>query len=204
MGNYMHNVFISYHHQYDQAHKNELIQLGKDFSVFIDKSVDTGDISEGLNDQAIREKIRDEYLRDSTVTIVLVGSETKRRKHIDWEIYSSMFDGVKNKKSGILVINLPFPQCTHYTAAHGKEEKRIIYPEQSSWTTIDSRAEYENRYPHLPDRIIDNLLAPKADISVVPWERLTAGRLKFLIDATFESRGNCEYDLNRPMKRRNS
>ena len=43
MGNHMHNVFISYHHQYDQAHKNELIQLGKGFSFFIDKSVDTGD-----------------------------------------------------------------------------------------------------------------------------------------------------------------
>ena len=204
MGNHMHNVFISYHHQYDQAHKNELIQLGKGFSLFIDKSVDTGDISEGLSDQAIREKIRDEYLRDSTVTIVLVGLETKRRKHIDWEIYSSMFDGVKNKKSGILVINFPFPQCTYYTAAHGKEEKRIIYPDQNSWTTIDSRAEYENRYPHLPDRIIDNLLAPKANISVVPWERLTADRLEFLIDATFNSRGNCEYDLSRPMRRRNS
>lgn len=204
MGNHMHNVFISYHHRYDQAYKNKLIQFGKDFSVFIDKSVDTGGISEDLSDQAIRKKIRDEYLRDSTVTIVLVGSETKRRKHIDWEIYSSMFDGVKNKKSGILVINLPVPQCTSYTAAHGEEEKRLIYPDQSSWTTIKSRAKYEARYPHLPDRIIDNLLAPKAKISIMPWERITADRLEFLIDATFNSRGSCKYDLRRPMRRRNS
>ena len=189
MGNYMHNVFISYHHQYDQTYKNELIQFGKDFSAFIDKSVDTEDISEDLSDQTIREKIRDKYLRDSTLTIVLVGLETKRRKHIDWEIYSSMFDGVKNRKSEILIINLPSTQCTYFTAAHGNEEKSIIYPDQSSWTTIDSRAEYEQRYPYMPDRIIDNLLAPKAKISVVPWERLTADRLEFLIDATFDSRG---------------
>ena len=56
----MHNVFISYHHENDQFYKNELIKLGKNFSVFIDKSVETGDISEELSDQAIREKIRDE------------------------------------------------------------------------------------------------------------------------------------------------
>ena len=200
----MHNVFISHHHKKDQFYKDELIKFGKNFGVFIDKSVDTGSISEDLSDQAIREKIRDDYLRDSTVTILLAGLETKRRKHIDWEIYSSMFDGVRNKKSGILVINLPSTQCTHFTAAHGENEKRTIYPEQRSWMNIDSRAEYESRYLHLPDRIIDNLLATKAYISVVPWEKLTVERLEFLIDATFDDRGGCEYALRRPMRAKNS
>ena len=200
----MHNVFISYHHSNDQAYKNALIEFGRNFGVFIDKSVDTGDISENLSDEAIREKIRDDYLRDSTVTILLVGSETKRRKHIDWEIYSSMFDGVRNKKSGILVINLPSTQCTFFTVAHGVEEQRLIYPEQNSWMKINSRTEYENRYPYLPDRIIDNLLAPEVYISVVPWERLTVDRFKFLINATFNRRGDCKYNLSRRMGRSNS
>ena len=200
----MHKVFVSYHHQNDQAYKDALIRSGKDFGVFIDKSVDTGEISESLSDQVIREKIRDEYLRDSSVTILLVGLETKRRKHIDWEIYSSMFDGVRNKKSGILVINLPSTQCTYFTASHGKEEKSVIYPDQRSWITIDSRTEYEDRYPYLPDRIIDNLLAPEVKISVVPWERLTVDGLEFLIDVTFNSRGDCKYDLSRRMRKRNS
>ncbi|RUX44049.1 hypothetical protein EOA33_27725, partial [Mesorhizobium sp. M4A.F.Ca.ET.050.02.1.1] len=31
---------------------------------------------------------------------------------------------------------------------------------------INDRAEYERRYPYLPGRIIDNLLAPKAKVSV--------------------------------------
>ena len=200
----MHNVFISYHHFNDQFYKDELIRRGKNVGVFIDKSVDTGDISEDLSDQAIRQKVRDEYLRDSTVTILLNGLETKNRKHVDWEIYSSMFDGERNKKSGILVINLPSTQCKYYTAGHGDQEKRIVYPDQSFWTNIDSRTEYENRYPYLPDRIIDNLLANKAFISVVPWERLTADRLEFLIDTTFKNRAGCEYDLSSPMRRRNS
>ena len=128
----MHNVFISYHHRNDQYYKNALLELGRSIGVFIDKSVDTADISERLSDQAIREKIRDEYLRDSTVTVLLAGLETKGRKHIDWELYSSMFDGVRNKKSGILVVTLPATNCTYFTAVHhGEDEKRVIYPEQT-------------------------------------------------------------------------
>ena len=157
-----------------------------------------------MSDQAIREKIRDEYLKDSTVTILLVGVETEERKHIDWEVYSSMLDGTKNKKSGVLIINLPSTQCTYFTAAHGEEEKHLIYPEQRSWITIDKRTEFERRYSHLPQRIIDNLLALRAYISVVPWEKLTTESLKFLIDATFSRRGECEYDFSRPMRRQNS
>ena len=200
----MHNVFVSYHHYNDQAYKNALIEYGESFGVFIDKSVDTGEISEQLSDQAIRTKIRDEYLRGSTVTILLAGTETKGRKHVDWELYSSMFDGTRNKKSGILVINLPTVSCSYFTAAHGDQEKRMIYPGINSWMSVDSRAEQSRRFPHLPERIIDNLAAPNARISVVPWDRLSPERLKYLIDATFEGRGACEYDLSRPMRRRNA
>ena len=50
---------------------------------------------------------------------------------------------------------------------------------------------------------IDNLVAPNAPISVVSWDRLSPENLKFLVDATFDGRSNCEYDLSRPMKRRN-
>jgi len=76
-----HKVFISYHHASDQAYEEALIQSNLYNDIFIDASVDTGDIDENLSDQAIRQKIRDEYLKDSSVTIVLVGTETKNRKH---------------------------------------------------------------------------------------------------------------------------
>ena len=199
----MHKVFISYHHESDQSYKNQLIERGESFGVFVDKSVDSGDIPDHWSDEAIRKKIRDEYLRDSTVTVLLVGTETKKRKHIDWELYSSMFDGAVNKKSGILVINLPSVSCSNYRAAYGNEEKQLIYPEIDRWKTINDRTELERRHPHLPARIIDNLLVPNVNISVVPWERLTTERLGFLIDATFDGRSGCEYDLSRCMMRRN-
>ncbi len=131
----MHKVFISYHHENDQIYKDRLVRMGKQYEIFIDRSVNTGDISDRLSPEAIREKIRDEYLRDSTVTIVLVGTETKGRKHVDWEIYSSMIDGKVNKKSGILVVNLPLTDCTYYTATHDGE-KETVYSEFNGWETI--------------------------------------------------------------------
>lgn len=201
-----HKVFISYHHANDQHYKEELIQSNIYDDIFIDASVDTGDIDENLSDESIRQKIRDEYLRDSTVTIVLVGTETKNRKHVDWEIYSSMYDGQVNKKSGVLVINLPTTGCTYYTAAHGDEEKNEIYPSTSSWTSIKTRKEYEERYPYMPARIIDNLLKAEVKLSVTNWNTIMTDteKLKLLIDLTYRDRAGCDYDLSRPMRRANS
>lgn len=199
----MHKVFITYHHENDQDYKDQLVALGERHGIFIDRSVDTGDISDDLTDEAIRTKIRDEYLRDSTVTIVLVGTETKKRKHIDWEIYSSMYDGVKNKKSGILVINLPHIDSKTFKVAHENEKERI-YPEITDWSPCINKLYLERQFPYVPDRIIDNL-QPEAYISITNWNKIcNPSNLYFLIDATFNDRARCEYDLSRPMKRHNS
>ena len=201
----MHKVFISYHHARDQLYKEALVRFGEANHIFIDRSVDTGDISEGLSDEAIREKIRDEYLRDSTVTILLVGLETKGRKHVDWELYSSMIDGKVNKKSGILVVNLPYLPWTgsgNVHAPHGSEEQRVLHPDIASWYT-PSRLDLERTYPYMPARILDNL-ASKAKISVVPWRKLTTGSLSFLIEIAFRDRSSSRYDLSQPMRGRNS
>lgn len=195
-------MFITYHHRNDQWYKEELQKFNQVHGIFIDGSVDIGEIDDRLlSDEAIRRKIRDEYLRDTTVTILLVGTETKYRKHIDWELYSSMYDGAVNKKSGIVVINLPTTNCSYFDAAH-QGEHEAVHPECTSWIRIDERAEYERRYPYMPARIIDNLLKPEAKISVVPWgDKLTVEKLQFLIEAAFQDRGICEYDMSRPMMR---
>jgi len=200
----MHKVFISYHHRNDQDYKEDLVELAREHKVFIDKSVDTGDIDDSLPDERIREIIRDGYLRDSTVTVVLVGQATKRRKHVDWEIYSSMFDGKVNKKSGIVVVNLP--GTSDYFTAPRRREKEVVYPDVEDWTTVTTRTEYERRYPYMPIRLVDNLLKREAKVSVVPWERVVDNpeRLQYLVDAAFEDRAKCQYDLSRPMRRVNS
>ncbi len=202
----VHRIFISYHHANDQEYKATLLDLNKRLGVFIDKSVDTGDIDPNLSDESIRVKIRDEYLRDSTVTILLVGTKTAGRKHIDWELYSSMIDGQINKKSGILVVQLPSTNPEHFTAAHGDAEKKQVYPDVSNWCSIDSRSEYERRYPYLPARIIDQLLAKDAKVSVTQWSRLGRNieNLALLIDCAYRDRTSCDYDLSTPMKKRDS
>ena len=198
----MHKVFISHHHRNDRQYKEKLVEWGEKHSIFVDRSVDTGNVPDDWTDEQIRREIRDGYLRDSTVTIVLVGRETKRRKHVDWEIYSSMYDGSVNKRSGVIVVNLPdIPGTVH--APYGEEEKKL-YPDITSWTHIDERAEYERRYPYMPERIIDNLMKPDVTISVIPWKKITGTTLAFLIEAAFHNRSNCRYDLRKPMKRSNS
>jgi len=203
----MHKVFISYHHVNDQYHKEELLRINRAYGLFLDGSVDTGGIDEDLSDERIRQIIRDDYLRDSTVTIVLCGTETARRKHVDWEIYSSMFDGQVNKKSGILVINLPSVNCTYFHAGHGDEEKALVYPDYTGgWTSLATKAAHQERYPYMPNRILDNLVKSDVKISVVSWDRIAndLGKLRFLIDAAFNDRTGCNYDLSERMRRANS
>ena len=201
-----HRVFISYHHKNDQEYKKTLLNINERLGIFIDMSVDTGEIDPDLPSETIRKKIRDEYLRDSTVTILLVGTETAGRKHIDWELYSSMINGRINKKSGIVVVQLPSTTPQHFTAAHGENEKSKLYPEVSSWCSIDTRSEYERRYPYLPARMIDQLLSKNTKVSVTQWSRLgkSLENLAFLIDCAYQNRSCCEYDLTRPMKKKDS
>lgn len=40
-----HKVFVSYHHKNDQWYKDELIRMGKEYAVFIDKSVGGGNLA---------------------------------------------------------------------------------------------------------------------------------------------------------------
>jgi len=86
--------------------------------------VEIGDIDPNHKTDTIRRKIRDEYLRDSSVTIVLVGSSSWQRKHIDWEISSSIRDTQFNPRSGLIGILLP----THPDYQRKKYNPYIIPP----------------------------------------------------------------------------
>lgn len=103
-----HKVFVSYHHSNDQYYKELFDNLFSNiYDIMVSKSVQIGDIDSNLSTERIRQKIRDEYLRDSTVTVVLIGSETWKRKHVDWEIGSSIRQTEYSSRSGLLGIILP-------------------------------------------------------------------------------------------------
>ena len=99
-------VFVSYYHQEDQEYKDRFIGMMSDH--IVDKSVDTGDIIDrGLPVDETRRRIRDEYIADATVTVVLIGRCTWQRKHVDWEISASLSDTSHNDRCGLLGIRLP-------------------------------------------------------------------------------------------------
>jgi len=198
-------TFISYHHANDQWAKDWLTKANELHGIFSDYSVNSGEIDdEDLTDESIRIRVRDSYLRDATVTIVLVGTETRYRKHVDWELYSSMRDTALNEKSGIILVPLPSTGITSFTAGHGTDEKSAFYPENTSWTSL-GRADYQNRYPGFSTRMIDNLSAGTARMSVMPWATITqsVGHLKLAIELAHRDRALATYDFSTPMRRRN-
>jgi hypothetical protein len=106
--NNRHKVFVSYHHALDESYKNIFeLRFGNRFGAIVPGSVKVGDIDPTLPTETIRQKIRDEHLRDTSVTVVLIGAETWQRKHIDWEIGSSIRHTEYNPRSGLLGILLP-------------------------------------------------------------------------------------------------
>lgn len=197
-------TFVSYHHANDQAYKDALVTWAENEGLIRNFSVETGDIDESMPTQTIRRIIRDQYLRDTELTILLCGKETRYRKHVDWELKSSMIDGSINKQSGILVIDLPSSRSTSwYTNFVGEKER--IYPGYGNWSTIETKSDFETLYPDMPRRILENMLAPYVQISVVPWQQIYghADRLAFLlINSAAAGRTNI-YDLSRPMRMKN-
>ena len=100
-----HKVFVSFHHE-DQWWKDAFSALME--HNIIDKSVSDGDIDdENLQTETIRRKIREEFIADATVTVVLIGQCTWQRKHVDWEIGASLRDTPLNPRCGLLGIILP-------------------------------------------------------------------------------------------------
>ncbi len=101
-----HKVFISYHHDQDQKYKERFAKMMK--GDIVDKSVKDGDIDDrNLPLDEVRRRIRDNFIPDATVTIVLIGRCTWKRKHVDWEIGSSLSDTENNPRCGLLGILLP-------------------------------------------------------------------------------------------------
>lgn len=99
-----HKVFISYYHKTNQEYRDKFEELFGD--IFINKSVEDGDIDEDSSDEYIKRIIQEDYISDASVVVVLCGKKTWQRKHVDWEISAGL-----NKKvggySGLLGIHLP-------------------------------------------------------------------------------------------------
>jgi hypothetical protein len=198
-----HKVFISYHHQNDEKYKNELLDLNEIYDLFDDYSVRDGEINDNLSAEQIRRKIRDDFIRKAKVLILLCGLETKKRKHIDWEINAAMFNTDQNSRLGIVIINLPTAMANAQRASNN-EEKKII-SDDNNWISLKTRAEQEQYHPYMPSRIIDNFVKG-IEIPVINWNRIKQDptRLKKLVDNAFKRRKLISYDHSAPLRKNNS
>ena len=104
-----HRVFVSYYHRDDQAYRDRFESLFSDIhDIMVSESVEIEDIDDtNLSSKRIFQIIREDYLSDSTVTVVLIGAHTWQRKFVDWEIGASIRQTKSNPRSGLLGILLP-------------------------------------------------------------------------------------------------
>lgn len=203
-----HKVFISYYHADDQDYKNALLKANEWYDLFDDYSVHENEVDDtGLTDEQVRRIIRDDYIQDATVLVLLCGQNTKRRKHIDWEIHAAMYDSDVNPKMGILVINLPSISGNQGMIACGNDEEQVMGDSYTKWTPLQKDITYiENSYPYLPHRLVTNVARTDVSISIVNWSVIESNfeKLKYLIDKAFDRRKTNEYDHSEPLRRKNS
>jgi hypothetical protein len=102
-----HKVFISYHHA-DQKEVDDFIsKFDDDKNILISRALGMADdIINSTDSDYIMRRIRQLYLEDSTVTIVLMGKCTWARRYIDWEIQASLRNGETVTPNGLLGIKL--------------------------------------------------------------------------------------------------
>ena len=164
-----HQVFVSFHHA-DARWKTRLL---KEYSsAFINTSVRDRAIDDRLPAEEIRKRIRDRFIRNATVTIVLIGNDTWRRKHVDWEMFSALRASPRNSRTGLMGIVLPdyrLPRHPRYPTP-----RRYSVPPRRQWSPRN-----------VPMRLVDNVVAAYA--SIRPWPQF-ARELRGWIHESFESR----------------
>lgn len=113
MNNEKHNCFISFKKE-DIIYKNKILEkLGKERirGRALDRWIDSDDIF------YIMQKIREEYMNNTSVTIFLIGSHSSEKEGFDIygdkntfikkELQATLYDGKNFRRSGLLGVVLP-------------------------------------------------------------------------------------------------
>lgn len=126
-------VFVSYHHERDQYWFNHFTdQFSEQYEVFQDESLD--DEVESDDFEYINRVIREDYIDGSSITVVLCGAETRKRRFVDWEIASTLH--YEHALLGILVPGtLPGPNRKYLVPDRLHENIESGYAEFSVWPT---------------------------------------------------------------------
>jgi len=94
-------VFVSYHHENDQLYYDRFAALFADgYDIIRDTSIERRIDSDDSDYQ--QQVIREQHITGSSITVVLCGAETWKRRWVDWEIHMTL-----NREHALLGIALP-------------------------------------------------------------------------------------------------
>jgi hypothetical protein len=83
-------VFVSYHHRGDQYWYNQFsTSFGSIYDVICDRSLERRIESE--DPRYVDRRIRERFIVGTSLTIVLCGRDSWKRKYVDWEIYATLY-----------------------------------------------------------------------------------------------------------------
>lgn len=158
--------FISYHH----ADQGEVDQFIRDFDheadTFIARGLGNempGDVVQSTNTDYVMRRIRELYLANSTVTLLMLGKCTWARRYVDWELQASLRHGATTTPNGLLGIKLPsYPEQDGYFPKRFNDNLRsegqtdcyarhMRYPSdtQSLVNAIEAAFDRRQTHPHL-------------------------------------------------------
>ena len=96
--------FISYHAE-DKAEVDNFTSRFKGEFILRGSDMDQ-DIIDSTDSDYVMRRIREKFLADSTVTIVLVGECTWARRYVDWEVQASLRKPSIGSPNGLVAIQL--------------------------------------------------------------------------------------------------
>lgn len=101
--------FITYHHDDESTVRSFVKHFDHNYGSFIVRRLGEmpDDLVNSTNTDYVMSCIRRDYIRDSTVTLVLAGRCTWARRYVDWEIQASLRSGQVTTPNGLLGIKLP-------------------------------------------------------------------------------------------------
>jgi len=102
-----HRCFVSYHVDDEDEVNDFLDDFGDQIIATVVGVTADDDFVDSDDTDYIMNQIRERYLGNTTVTIVLVGECTWTRKFVDWEVYSSLRKYKGYPLSGLVAITLP-------------------------------------------------------------------------------------------------
>lgn len=102
-----HKCFVSYHHADQAAVQRFIAEFDQGEDIFIARGITMPeDVIDSQDPDYVMSRIRELFLRDSTVTIVLIGRCTYARRFVDWEVQASLRQPAAGLPNGLMAVLL--------------------------------------------------------------------------------------------------